>query len=192
MKTSLLLVALFLVTGIGLVAQRASNSQIESTDNLANRKGFILGFGVGSSLVIPTSPRDKELALITDFKIGAAISDQVMIYWSSKVNWYNVNNSSSETIEFFGNGGAGATYFLSPKSQSGFVSAGVGYSNLGSISSTNSNAGNNFGLGGFLGIGIEFAKHWTFQGDAIWGNASSGRSSQSTIALAISINYLLY
>jgi hypothetical protein len=67
------------------------------------RKGFILGFGLGPGFTSYTEKiteeyggvkqsierdRKSKLGLVTDFKIGYAPSNFLEIYWFSKVSWF--------------------------------------------------------------------------------------------------------
>ena len=73
-------------------------------DAQAQRKGFVLGFGVGPGQVYyfqsqdaPFSrhtPTKTKLALVTDFKIGYAPNEQLMLYWFSNVAWLRPNDGT--------------------------------------------------------------------------------------------------
>jgi hypothetical protein len=47
--------------------------------------------------------KHNRMAVITDFKIGYAFSDQFMLYWKSSVSWFNTVTyaTSDQTVEVF-------------------------------------------------------------------------------------------
>ncbi|MFH0765846.1 MAG: hypothetical protein V2A61_05440 [Calditrichota bacterium] len=72
------------------------------------RKGFILGFGAGFGSLnftqeveyrgSSTSGSESHLPLVTNFKIGGAVTNQMLLYWSSKVSWFSLENALNETV----------------------------------------------------------------------------------------------
>ncbi len=151
------------------------------------RKGFILGFGLGPGfssyseiISIPStgaqqsSEKMNKVALFTDFKIGYAPSNQLMFYWLSKVNWFGredtVQTATSTRKEDItiatGIGGLGATYFFHPEAPSIFISLGGGFSTR-TYPFKGSDPWLSFGLTG--SVGWEFKKNWALELSAIWG-----------------------
>src|SRR5512138_3236155 len=74
-----------------------------------NRKGFILGGGLGLGMTSYTQTlsgfgesltRDRENkgAFITDFKIGFGANEQTEIYYSSKVSWFGMENVYGDNV----------------------------------------------------------------------------------------------
>ncbi|HFA48722.1 MAG TPA: hypothetical protein ENJ95_06875 [Bacteroidetes bacterium] len=191
-KQTVFIISIGLV--LGLAAQSSSNYPV--------RKGFIIGIGLGPSYLIPkykvgnmSVSLDNEFAIMSDIIIGYAPSDQIMIYWSSKINWHGMENNRGDKATFtFWQGGVGTTYFLKPEPVSPFVSGGVGFSSFGAPFENNIDP--IYGIGFFIGGGYEFVKHFTVKGDLIWGNpgeeAFGERVSRNTLGIAVSINFLLH
>jgi len=141
----------------------ASAVQVRAFDG--QRKGFILGGGLGlgmSTYSAEGSPRFTEFALMTDFKIGYAPSEQVEVFYSSKVSWFE----ESGTIFSHGLGSVAVNYFLNPE-QPFYLSGGVGFSNLSDPFESNSETW--WGVGFFGGAGYEFSRHYAVQFDLMVG-----------------------
>jgi len=137
-----------------------------------NRKGFILGFGLGlgSSSVDQTvsagfesaSGSDSFTGLQTAFRIGGAPSEQVAIYYFNDVSWFSMENAlGSDVTVASGVGGAGVTYYLAPTSPSFYFGAGIGLGTWMLPFESDSDIWSGFGLGGLAGY--EFARHWSVE-----------------------------
>jgi hypothetical protein len=110
------------------------------------RKGFVLGFGVGGSQVnydmIMTEEgwywgydeveeSVKKTTVFTDFTIGYAPSNQVMFFYSNRVSWIGSQEFDLEFIRgedsiTSGISSLGARYYLSPNAPAFFFSGGLG------------------------------------------------------------------
>ncbi len=143
-------------------------------DATAQRKGFIIGFGLGPGLVVgdigrpmtsaetPYETWTNAVGRAADFKIGAMISQSVALYVNTKMTFHgsNVDDESQGT----GLTGLGVTYHL----PSGFQASGViGVSHWIGFGIESGYDHNGFGLG--AGIGYEFAKHFVIALDGSWG-----------------------
>ena len=51
------------------------------------RKGFIIGLGVGTGFTSISDWEEYKFGFQTDFKIGFAPSNSLTIYYNSKVSW---------------------------------------------------------------------------------------------------------
>jgi len=153
------------------------------------RKGFILGFGLGPGLIsftetysIPmmgysvTYDRENKFAVMTDFKIGHGFTNKVQVYWMSKVSWFGFED---ETI-VNGVGGLGITYFFQPMAPSTYVLGGLGFSiwsapweEFGVYKPEKQSSGFGFGLA--VGVGQEFSRHWSIEGNLAWGKPTESK-----------------
>lgn len=175
----------------------ASFLKPSSLDNEADRKGFILNIGVGGARVFRKYDPDfidlnNEFAILSDFKLGWGINNQILIYYKSSVNWFKSRKFYNEDVWYvFGNGGLGATYFFKPEVQSFFVSSSLGFSNIRTPFEEDNN-GSNIGLGFTIGGGIELARHLLCQVDLMWGKTDSSGLKERTLSLGMTVNYLFY
>lgn len=179
------------------------------------RKGFILGFGLGpgystySEIISLSSTGAQQsdeslnkVSLFTDFKIGYAPSNQLMIYWMSKVGWFGREDTIHSTTGgprkedvtvAIGVGGVGVTYFFQPKAPSIFVSAGGGFSAR-SYPFKGYEPWLSYGLAG--SVGWEFKENWALELSAIWGKPTHDIAeynySSSFTGVGLTINVLGY
>ena len=180
--------------GLSLFAQSSSNEPV--------RKGFVVGIGIGGSYLVPkykygeiSRSLDNDFAIISNVKIGFAPSDQLMIYWSSNINWHELEKQNGNEATFiFSQAGLGVSFFLRPEPVTPYVSVGFGYSSFGAPFENDVDPF--YGLGFCIGGGHEFAKHFAVQADLIWGNPGmdevNDRLKRNTLGVALSINYLFY
>jgi hypothetical protein len=169
------------------------------------RKGFFLGIGIGPGLVFYDAvqvtsfnfetEKENKVTFITDFKIGYAPTNQLAIYWTSKVAWFNTTGNFSDE-EFFtinGFGGVGASYFLKDTAPSPYFNVGIGYSSWSQLNIENAEeAINAFALGLSAGAGYEFARHWSAEVNLTYGKPSNDNFATRATAIRLTINYLLY
>ncbi len=140
----------FLVFGIVLVLTASSAS-----DAAAQRKGFIIGFGVGPGYT--TGDVRSKLGLASDFKIGAMVGESVQVYYTSKSNLLLYDSDP----EASGVSGLGATFEMA----SGFnVNGTIGLSTW-----TDFDSGTDAGFGLGAGFGYEFADLWVLNLGGTWG-----------------------
>jgi hypothetical protein len=160
-----------------------------TSDSLAfdkERKGFLLGFGIGAGYASYTDAVDisgKEafsetktgFGFATDFKMGYAPSNKLMVYWLSKVIWIGKKFADEDTLVLRTNesitaitavGGLGLTYYLKPEAPSAFVTLGVGLSAW-SYPFQDVDPWTGPGIAG--GIGYEFATNWSIEASVLWG-----------------------
>ena len=178
-----------------------------------HREGFILGLGAGYGNHWLTYESTKyemsyyygmrifteagtetktasQTGLMSDFKIGYAPSDQLMIYWMSKVAWLDI--SEKEYMITSGIGGLGISYYQEPTAPSAYFSGGVGYSTWQAPLSGNPESA--IGLGLSVGAGYEFAKHISLECNLTWGHPSKKEWDWDAKALAVrvTVNVLGY
>ncbi|MDH3197985.1 MAG: hypothetical protein OEO21_07070 [Candidatus Krumholzibacteria bacterium] len=148
-----------------------------------NRKGFILGFGLGGGMASftqtveltgqpeQTSDRESKGAFATDFKIGGGFNEQFLLYYVARSSWFSITNALNEKVTILNQvGGVGATYFLSEASSSAYFLGAIG---LGTWSTPFESGGSTWlGIGLTGGAGFEFAKYWSVEGTVSWSNPS--------------------
>ena len=174
-------------------------------------KGFVLGFGVGPGLTSftqdmvselfeqRTSSRQTKMSIATDLKIGWGFNDQLIVYYTAKVTWFQhddvflyddlltddkefewvIDGFDAQTKSVWiasGVAGLGVTYFLSPESPFS-ITAGGGFATWTApleddtwLSPFNDHSQTWFGPGAFAGFGWEFWDHWIVEGTAMWTN----------------------
>jgi len=158
-----------------------------------NRKGFIIGGGIGiGGLAMKfsgggASATNEEGTIQTDFKIGYAPSNSLEIFYISKVAWW-----SSNSITFInGLSSIGFLKYTNTSQATGFFfSGGLGLSSLDAPFEANSSASTGFGL--FGGIGYEFTKHWSFQADLLLSNIEEAGVTLNTVGLRAGLNVTAY
>jgi len=191
-----------LTSALALAVLLASSTSASAFDN--QLKGFILGVGVGGSwtsytqeitgLGPPiTTDRENSFGFATDFKIGAGLNDQWLIYYVNRGSWFSLDNVLGETVTIFNSVGLiGASYFVTPASNT-YVMALVGMATW-SAPFEDSSAQLGFGLG--AGVGYEFKEHWAVETTLNWGlpeDSESGvKVSTNAFALMVMITGLAY
>jgi hypothetical protein len=196
-----LLAAIFMLIFLGMAASAFGWDK--------ERKGFILGVGMGpgfssfsetadSSGTEIFSSDNSKFAFFSDFKMGYAPNNKVMIYWMSKGAWAGTDTSAidleaEDVTTLAGVGGLGITYFFRPQAPSLFVTTGVGFAAW-SLPFKGSDPWTGFGLAG--GFGYEFATNWNLEASVLWGKSKSEgtlvESEVDNLAFGIAINVLGY
>jgi len=173
----------------------SANGSQGGEESSANRKGFIIGFGAGAGLHRPPSfvVRDRfgrvvssgggedKLAIATDFSVGYASSDRLLLYYSNKIGF-----TTDDRVDGVSVTGFGVTYMFRRSSPSAFVSGSGGLGAAATfITSRSAETGPGFTAGG----GYEFARHLSINGDAIFVRLESGQQHR---VLKASFNFLFY
>lgn len=113
-------------TGIIVIDEEQESSP--STKSLrGRRKGFICGIGTGvgfTNFAAPLAaywgdayegswpdPRRTKSAFGTELKIGHGLSDQFLLYYTSRISWLPLSNLYRDTMVANGSAGAGIMYF---------------------------------------------------------------------------------
>jgi len=171
-----------------------------------NRKGFIIGIGVGpgyttfnqtlkNSSFTSTSDRQKKRTFMSDFRIGYAPSNLLQIFWMSKVSWFKLENSLGEDVIIAnGFGGVGVTYSFNPTGPSPFITGGLGFSTW--ALPFEQGAETMTGLGVVAGVGYEFARHWSVEFDLMRGQPNTKESglelTTNALSFKLTLNVLAY
>jgi len=169
------------------------------------RKGFILGGGIGLGMTSFTqsvagfgervsADRETKPSFVTDFKIGGGFSEQVLLYWTSRVSWFSLENIFGDTVTIAsGTAGVGITYFPNPDSNF-YLLGGLGLATWGSPFESDTSTATGLGLLG--GIGFELSPHWTLDITLSLGNSSLTESgvelTNGVAALLVTFNGIAY
>lgn len=159
------------------------SSQLLAFDG--QRKGFILGGGIGGGYLHYTEPflGLNKFAVATNFKIGYAPSNTLEIYYINSASWF----AFADTTFIIGVSGVGLTKYLNPNGTGFFVCGGIGVSVLQALES---GAHSTTGAGFLGGVGYEFAKHWNLQADVAYTTMESG--SIKSLAVKATLNVLAF
>lgn len=142
------------------------------------RKGFIFGLGVGVGGTSFTQPlaqyywrgtqeadwsteRFTRSALITELKIGHGLTDQFLLYYTSRISWLPLQHFANDTT--VANGAAGMGFMFFPLRRIGLYLVGnIGLATLVTWQPplTLQNA-RQTGVSVSGGIGYEFFSHWS-------------------------------
>lgn len=153
-----------------------SASDISAFDG--ERKGFVLGFGIGPAVTSftqtlayqcqeVTSDRENKFGLGTDFRIGYAPSNRLMIYYTNKVTWLSIENALNEDVIIVnGVGLLGVSYYFKPEKPSLYLTGTLGLSTWGDYQEIG-DGWSGFGIG--AGVGYELARYWSVEGNLIYG-----------------------
>lgn len=181
-----------------------ANGQLEEGKEPRERKGFIIGFGIGPGMTsykltadgFGDSDRESEFGLQTDFKIGYAPSNHLEIYYSNKVSWFSLEDSFGDNVlTVSGLSSIASSYFFKPEGPSPFVSVGVGLASWRTpFEETASAWSNSFGF--FIGGGYEFSSHWDVSANIIQGNTSitdfGPKINNNALTFQLTINVMHY
>lgn len=171
------------------------------------RKGFILGGGLGFGMtsytqslkqggISITSDRENKGAFNTDFRIGYAPSEQVAIYYVSKVAWFSITNAYDDKVTIAsGAGGLGCTYYLKTITPTWFLTGGIALASW-SLPFEDNAPDPWQGLGLYGGAGYEFARHLSLELDLVYGKPDTQEhgvtASANTLSVMFTFNALAY
>lgn len=157
-----------------------------------DRKGFVLGAGIGGGAVSFTqtlsegtlsvsSDRESKAAFVTDFHIGGGIDATTVLSYTARVSWFSLEVIRSIDVDVVELGdvvissGVGVltlTKYAQAEAPSTFVRGGVGFSTW--DAPLESEAQDPLvGLGALVGFGYEFSPHWSVEISATWGLPST-------------------
>ena len=183
----------------GAAANPAQNTEVApsqtSGEASAKRKGFIIGAGAGAGIhrtpafrvldrfgrVVSSGGGDNKLAIATNFSVGYAPGDQLLLYYSNKAAF-----TTDDRVDAVGITGFGITYMLRRTSPTAFINGTIGAGATSRfIGSSDAEVGAGFSIGG----GYEFARHLSVNGDAIFVRLGNGQNHAVYMAL---FNFLFY
>ena len=154
------------------------------------RKGFVLGGGLGFAPLIKTSSGSNgntKAGLGLNGLIGYAWDNHNMIVYEGNVSAF-IKKDSNLTIAQGFNGAVWYRYFGST-GKSAYTTAGIGLYNYRVDETTDANdMGNDMGLAILIGGGFEFARHWQVGAYFSLGKTSEGSTdyNHSNLNLIIS------
>ena len=157
------------------------------------RKGFILGGGIGAGFLSNTvsagsfSLTEGEGVFLTNFKIGYAPSNALEIFYVSKVSWWG----ESDVIFIVGLSAIAVTFYFNETSETGwFASGGLALSSL--EAPFEDNISPDYGFGLFGGGGYEFSSHWSFEVDLLYSTIKESGADFDSFGVLLSINFLAF
>lgn len=171
---------------VAVAALVSGLSVFGAQDLLAQRSGFIIGFGIGPGVntLSGSGITETDAGVATDFKIGAQVSPTVQVYYLTRAVIF-----FPEDLNFAAGGmsGLGITYLL-PSSPKVHLSGGVGVSTYAVYRSNDSDRVNGFGL--TFGFGYEFADLWLVDFGVAYGRPSESGSSLDMFDIRAGISIL--
>ena len=176
---------IFLLTLAGL------SSSVFSFDG--NRKGFVLGGGLGLAPAVTVSADLKETVTgdgqfslygLRDTRVGAAINFLVGYAWDDRNMIVLEGNGAafedSDVLVSQSFSGASWYHYFGPLGQSAFTAVGIGLYGIDTDKTDRADAG----AGLLLGGGYEFARHWQ-----VGGYLSFGATSLSEAGVDIDLKH---
>jgi len=158
-----------------------------------NRKGFVIGIGVGPSITSWTdeegswkSDRENDFGVGTIFKIGYGVNENLLIYYTNNVAWFSVGDGESFTVTS-GITALGGSYYLNTESPSLFINGLVGIGVWAAPFESNSESAMGLGLG--AGIGYEFSKHFNVNATLMYGMPKFSDSEEKIKALNVLVTF---
>jgi hypothetical protein len=175
------------------------------------RKGFILGGGIGFGMTSHTEKykydgtsqefdSESKGALMTNFKIGFAPSEQVEIYYTQLSSLFKTSEAYVREVTILNAiGGIGVTYSLNPSAPTVLFNGGLGLA-MWALPFEDNPPEVWSGLGLWGGVGYEFSRHYSAQLDLAYGNPKKSQStwyaseewSTSALSVRLTINALAY
>ncbi len=146
------------------------------------RKGFVLGFGTGAGSLVALEGSGTLTGLQTDLKIGAGVSDRVLVFYSGKQLWVSVGDALLTAAL----PSVAVAYYTRPSGPSPFLTGGAGVWLLGAVGSELTGIGV-MGPGAFVGAGYEFGRHAALEVDAGIGVMPWDDTSFGNLAVTFSV-----
>lgn len=181
------------------------------------RKGFIFGLSVGVGQTSFTEPfaeyywrhasesewsteRQTRAALVTEIKIGHGLTDQFLLYYTSRISWLPLQHFTKDTT--IANGAAGAGFMYFPFRKRGLYLVGnIGLATLVTWQPplTLKNA-RQTGVSVSGGIGYEILSHWSIDFTVNSGSARMTRVDDFSevafrdeiLTFSVNLNMLAY
>jgi len=169
-----------------LIAMFASQAQAFDGD----RKGFILnlGAGMGQGKLKLSGSNDSltedGTGISSDFKIGAGLSSNAVLYYTSRVIWWSANGFNVNT----GMSAVGFSYFFSPQAPAFFLSGSLGIG-VATVENIDTETGAGFGIG----AGFEFTKNWTIEASFLSAKVEEvGNIDLTASNIAVTVSWFAY
>ena len=144
------------------------------------RKGFILGGGVGGGFLIMKSSSsfgeftESNAVFLTEFKIGGAPSNTLEVFLIAKGSHLGESDLTLTA--------AGISKYFGTSETGLFVTGGVGLSAVEFAE----------GLGLFGGVGYEFSKHFSIQGDILYSRVRERLNDSDSFNFRVTLNALAF
>lgn len=171
-----------------------------------NRKGFVLGVGAGAAIVNSQQqlnyggmeakgPSENRGAFLTNFELGYAPNNRLMLLYSNTVAWFRILNVYDERVTIAsGINGLGADYYLRPGSPSLFIGMTIGLAAWTAPFEEDARGLSSFGAQ--LRAGIEPAKHLKVMFSLMYGKPTDKEGNlklqTESVIFGVSLNWLGY
>ena len=175
-----------------------------------SRQGLVLGAGLGGGPASFTqslsqtggsirSDRETKGAFVTDFQIGHGIDDTTVLSFIVRTIWFTLGvvrafDDEPDELESVMIASSVGVFTLTKYGQteapSAFVRGGVGVATWDAPFESNAQDPLT-GLGALLGVGYEFAPHWSVELSATWGLPSNEFSGVELETHALSIHVVV-
>ena len=166
-----------------------------------HRRGFIIG-GLGGVALNTWNELEYDIkvnngtniGLHADFRIGGGFKgDKLMLFFWSVGNWFKREVDGEKVDSLRLTVGVGMSYYFKPTSPSLYINAGIGSSNGRSITEGVNMGGNTEeGIGFMVGIGYEFAPHWSTEVGIMYSNPTYNQYETNVFAITLSIIGIAY
>nr|MBN2277733.1 hypothetical protein [candidate division Zixibacteria bacterium] len=160
-----------------------------------NRKGFVLGGGLGFGPVAKVTHDDYEVlnksGLAMDFLIGYAWDEQNMIVFLRDGVIYNEKSIWDTDITLAqGFSGVGYFHYFGPVGKSFYIVGGLGFQDWTSLESNVDS--NDVGAGLLIGCGYEFVRHVQVHGSLSFGKSSDPLFDYNHTQLQIGVSAVAF
>lgn len=174
------------------------------------RKGFILGIGIGIGGVTDIQTVDGEDLLrrytgagVSNAKIGGAFNNRFLLYFCSMDSWFRTIDYEGDSVLVRTDLAAvGASYYLKPEFPSYYLSGALGTVTWNypwdRAMSFDEEDGEDVwrGIGILVGGGYEFRKYFSVEAnlkwEAVWGEYEGDPARARALTLGVAVNVLGY
>ena len=168
------------------------------------RKGFLLGVGLGFGQTSFNEYKGVGTAIQSNFKIGYGFpNNQTQLYYINKVSWakrtvgHNYDGTANKKRWVTGQSSIGVSHYLLPQAPCFYITGGIGLSASYVFSKE---AGKTYeeydtGMGFFSGVGYEFSRHWSVEVELMTGrhpNTHDNDYTDSDWTIRATFNALAY
>lgn len=164
-----------------------------------NRKGFVMGMGLGVHVVDVSleAENGNHAGISSSFRLGYGINDRLQVYYVNNVSWYNRDGFTV----LYGLSGLGASFFLTQSLPAFYLTGALGYASYDGydddVSLFDDSAGFVFegnAYGYMLGAGLEIKKHISVEALFYTADIEADQfvNSYKASTLQLNINLLFY
>lgn len=141
----------------------------EGSSSSVKREGFYISLGGGYQITnseYTNGDTHSANGLATSFHIGYGFTNDIIVYYSSDVSWYDSDSADPET-QVAGLGGIGITYYLSEYMNDDTLYMKASYGLTSTYMLSDASAWSMTGTGFLLGVGYNLTDSWSVEADYI-------------------------